>query len=285
MNLLRCEGMAGFSMAGTVVGAAVNIILDPLLIPGMGAAGAAIATVIGYICSDVFLLIVVLRRSKVLSVRPVLTVKSDFFRSILSIGVTAAITNIATSVCTVLINQKLLPFGDDRIAAMGIVLKVTMIVQMILVGFSFGGVPLFGYLSGAGERKKIRCLLVFCLIFLSALALAMTLLVWCAAGPLLRLITPDTNLVEIGIPMLRWQTAGSLFAGIVMLSTCLCQASGKEFPALVLSLSRQGLVFVAVLLVVSAVFGYPGILASQCVADFISVLIAIPLVLAGSKDA
>ena len=285
MNLLRCEGMAGRSMAGTVIGTVVNVILDPLLIPGMGAAGAAIATVIGYICSDVFLLIVVLRRSKVLSVRPVLTVGPDFFWSILSIGVTAAITNIATSICTVLINQKLLPFGDDRIAAMGIVLKVTMIVQMILVGFSFGGVPLFGYLSGAGERKKIRCLLVFCLIFLSALALAMTLLVWCAAGPLLRLITPDTNLVEIGIPMLRWQTAGSLFAGIVMLSTCLCQASGKAFPALVLSLSRQGLVFVAVLLVVSAVFGYPGILASQCVADFISVLIAIPLVLAGSKDA
>ena len=70
MNLLRCEGMSGLSMAGTVIGAAVNVVLDPLLIPGMGAAGAAIATVIGYVCSDAFLLIIVLRRSAVLSVKP-----------------------------------------------------------------------------------------------------------------------------------------------------------------------------------------------------------------------
>ena len=156
MNLLRCEGMPGLSMLGTALGAAVNIVLDPLLIPGMGAKGAAIATVIGYLCSDLFLLIIVLRRSAVLSVKFRLRIDFASLRDILSIGVTAAITNIATSLCTILVNQKLLPYGDGAIAAMGIVNKVTMIVQMILVGFSFGGIPLFGFLSGAGEREKIR---------------------------------------------------------------------------------------------------------------------------------
>ena len=275
MNLLRCEGMAGLSMTGTIVGAVVNIILDPLLIPGMGAAGAAIATVIGYVCSDAFLLAVVLRRSAVLSVRPALKTEGHFLKDILAIGVTAAITNIASSLCTILINQKLLIFGDDRIAAMGIVLKVTMIVQMILIGFSFGGVPLFGFLSGAGEKEKIRRLLRFCLLFLSSLALAMTAAVCLTAEPLLRLITPDAELVAAGAPMLRWQLAGSLFAGIVMLSTCLCQASGKALPALILSLSRQGVVFVAVLLTASALFGYQGILASQCTADLLSAVLAV----------
>ena len=210
MNLLRCEGMPGMSMCGTVIGAVVNIILDPLLIPGMGAAGAAIATVIGYLCSDVFLLFVVLRRSRVFSVRPLLKTDPSFLKDILSIGVTAAVTNIATSVCTMLMNQKLLAFGDDRIAAMGIVLKVTMIVQMILVGFSFGGVPLFGFLSGAGEKEKIRRLLRFCLLFLGSLALVMTALVCLAAQPLLGLITPDAQLVSVAVPMLRWQVAGSV---------------------------------------------------------------------------
>ena len=277
MNLLRCEGMAGLSMAGTVIGAAVNVVLDPLLIPGMGAAGAAIATVIGYVCSDVFLLIIVLRRSAVLSVRPRLKIEGAFLRDVLSIGVTAAITNIATSLCTILMNQKLLPYGDDKIAAMGIVLKVTMIVQMILVGFSFGGVPLFGFLSGAGEKEKIRRLLRFCLLFLSALSLSMTLIVCIAAEPLLHLITPDAALVETGVPMLRWQAAGGVFAGCVMLTTCLCQASGKAGPALILSLSRQGFVFAAVLLSASAIFGYEGILASQCAADVLSALLILPI--------
>lgn len=274
MNLLRCEGMPGFSMAGTVIGAVVNVILDPLLIPGMGAAGAALATVIGYACSVLFLLIVVLRRSAVLSVKPRLYIEASFLRDILSIGVTAAITNIATSLCTILVNQKLLAFGDDRIAAMGIVLKVTMIVQMILVGFSFGGVPLFGFLSGAGEGEKIRRLLRFCLAFLGTLSLAMTLVIVATARPLLRLITPDAALVDMGVPMLRWQVAGSAFAGVVMLTICLCQASGRALPALALSLSRQGIVFVVVLLVASSLFGYTGILASQCVADALSALMA-----------
>ena len=274
MNLLRCEGMPGLSMCGTVIGAVVNIILDPLLIPGMGAAGAAIATVVGYICSGLFLLAVVLTRSSVLSVRPQLKTEGLFLKNILSIGITAAITNIASSVCMILVNQKLLAFGDDKIAAMGIVLKVTMIIQMILVGFSFGGVPLFGFLSGAGEKEKIRRLLRFCLLFLGGLALVMTVLVFLAAEPLLRLITPDAALVADGAPMLRWHVAGSVFAGIVMLSTCLCQASGKALPALILSLSRQGVVFAAVLLAAAAVFGYEGILASQCAADFLSAVLA-----------
>jgi len=275
MNLLRCEGMAGLSMCGTVIGAVVNIILDPLLIPGMGAAGAAIATVIGYLCSDAFLLFIVLTKSASLSVRPTLKTNGAFLRDILSIGFTAAVTNIASSVCIILINQKLLSFGDDKIAAMGIVMKVTMIVQMILVGFSFGGVPLFGFLSGAGEKEKTRRLLRFCLLFLCSFSLAMTALVVFTAEPLLRLITPDAGLVATGVPMLRWNVAGSVFAGIVMLSTCLCQASGRALPALILSLSRQGVVFLIVLLVAAALFGYPGILASQCAADFLSALLAV----------
>ena len=275
MNLLRCEGMAGMAMLGTLIGAVVNLILDPLLIPGMGAAGAAIATVIGYLCSDAFLLFIVLRKSASLSVRPTLKTEGRFLKDILSIGFTAAITNIASSVCIILINQELLPFGDDRIAAMGIVLKVTMIVQMILVGFSFGGVPLFGFLAGAGEHDKIRRLLRFCLLFLCVLSLTMTAVVVLAAEPLLRLMTPDTALTAIGVPMLRWNVAGSVFAGIVMLITCLCQASGKALPALILSLSRQGVLFLIVLLAATALFGYQGILASQCSADLLSALLAV----------
>ena len=274
MNLLRCEGMSGLSMMGTAVGAVVNVVLDPLLIPGMGAAGAALATVVGYILSDAFLLVIVLRRSRCLSVVPCLTIGGAFLKDVLSIGITAAITNIASSVCIILLNQQLLRYGDDKIAAMGIVLKVTMIVQMILVGFSFGGIPLFGFLAGAGEKQKVRQLLRFCLLFLTSLSLAMTLLVFLGAGLLLGLITPDAQLVMDGVPMLRWQTAGSVFAGIVMLMTCLCQASGKAAPALILSLSRQGIIFVIVLLTASVIAGYAGVLAAQCVSDVLSALAA-----------
>ena len=115
MNLLRCEGMAGLSMAGTVIGSVVNVILDPLMIPSMGAAGAAAATVIGYLCSDAFLLLIVLRKSAYLSVVPRLRVTGVQVKDILGIGITAAVTNLASSLCVVLINQQLLPYGDEKI--------------------------------------------------------------------------------------------------------------------------------------------------------------------------
>ena len=89
------------------------------------------------------------------------------------------------------------------------------------------------------------------------------------------LITPDEVLIEIGIPMLRWQVSGFVFAGVVMLMTCLCQATGKALPALVLSLSRQGVVFVVVLLITAAIFGYTGILMAQPVADAISAVMGL----------
>ena len=277
MNLLRCEGMSGLSMAGTAIGAAVNVILDPLMIPSMGAAGAAAATVIGYLCSDLFLLGIVLRKSSVLTVRPEIRIPAEQVRSIISVGLSAAVTNLASSLCIMMINQQLLPWGDDKIAAMGIVLKVSMIVNMIMVGFAFGGIPLFGFLIGSGQKEKLRQLLRFCLSFLCILALAVSAAVMLAAGPLISLITPDAALAETAVPMLRWQTAGCVFGGIVMLLTCLFQASGKALPAMALSLSRQGIIFVLVLLAAVRMAGYQGILVSQFAADVISAGFALAL--------
>lgn len=277
MNLLRCEGMSGLSMAGTALGSVVNVVLDPLMIPSMGAAGAAAATVIGYLCSDLFLLVIVLTKSGVLSVRPVLRIEGKQTGNIIAIGITAAVTNLASSLCIMLMNQQLLPYGDDKIAAMGIVLKVAMIVNMIMIGFAFGGIPLFGFLIGSGQKEKLKQLLRFCLSFLSILSLSVSAVVILAAGPLISLITPDAALTELAVPMLRWQVAGCVFGGIVMLLTCLFQASGKALPAMILSLSRQGVVFIIVLLIAVKLAGYNGILASQFIADILSATLALGL--------
>ena len=283
MNLLRCEGMSGLSMCGTAIGAVVNVILDPLMIRSMGAAGAAAATVIGYLCSDLFLLTIVLRKSSCLSIAPSVRITSAQIRNIIAIGITAAITNLASSLCVMMINQQLLPYGDDKIASMGIVLKVAMIVNMIMVGFAFGGIPLFGFLIGSGQKEKLKQLLRFCLGFLCVLALSVSAVVILSARPLLSLITPDAGLTETAVPMLRWQTAGCVFGGIVMLLTCLFQASGKALPAMALSLSRQGIVFILVLLTAVRIAGYQGILLSQFASDVLSAALALTLYAAVGK--
>ena len=279
-NLMRSEGMSTLSMTGTVAGSLLNIVLDPIFISGLGwgARGAALATVMGYALTDLLCLLFVVKRSAALSVDVrKARVNRGELGQIFSVGTTAAITNIVTSVCVVLMNQFLLPYGDDRIAALGIVLKVTMVVQLILVGFSFGGVPLFGYLFGAGERDKLGRLLRFCTRFLCVLALAESLAVFLLAKPLIRAFIDDAVIIAEGTVMLRWQISGMVFCAVVLLYTCLFQASGKAKEALALSLSRQGLIFVAVFAVATLVAKYDGFLVSQPVSDALSAALALAL--------
>ena len=279
-NLIRSEGMSTQSMIATVSGSLLNIALDPLFISGLGwgARGAALATILGYALTDLMCLSIVRRRSAALSVDPRRArVRRQELTQIFSVGITAAITNIATSVCTVVMNQFLRPYGDAKIAALGIVLRITMVVQLILVGFSFGGVPLFGWLFGAGEREKLRRLLRFCTRFLCGLALAESLPVFLLAGPLIRAFMNDAAILADGIVMLRWQISGMVFCAIVLLYTCLFQAGGKAPEALALSLSRQGILFVAVFAIATAVSGYAGFLASPLIANVLSAALALLL--------
>lgn len=161
-NLVRCEGMATQSMIGSIGGTVINIILDPILITtvGWGARGAAIATIVGYLCSDLYFLWLLHKKSRCLSVKlSQCHVTGRELQQILGVGVTAALSNLMQSLTVIVMNQFLLPYGNDKIAAMGIASKVSMIAQLVLVGFSFGGIPLFGYLYGAKKRDVMRKLI------------------------------------------------------------------------------------------------------------------------------
>lgn len=276
-NLLRSEGMSKESMIGTVLGALVNIVLDPIFISaiGWGAAGAAIATVIGYLCTDIYFVIIVVRKSSILSINPKeIGIPAKHVRQILIVGIPAAITNLMQSAGVVMMNQFLLPFGNDKIAAMGIVLKVSMIVLLLLTGFSFGGQPLFGYYYGSGDKKRLSELFSFCIRFISVIAVILTAAVCLAAPVLMRCFMSDPGIVSEGTLMLRWQVITMVFVGIILLMTIIFQSMGKAVGSFILSISRQGVVFLIVLLIAYNTVGYMGIIISQAIADFFTVIIA-----------
>ena len=276
-NLLRSEGMSKESMIGTVLGALVNIVLDPIFISAIGweAAGAAIATVIGYLCSDVYFMVIVAKKSNILSINPKeIRIPAKHVRQILIVGIPAAITNLMQSAGVVMMNQFLLPFGNDKIAAMGIVLKVSMIVLLLLTGFSFGGQPLFGYYYGSGDKKRLSELFSFCIRFISAIAVILSAAVCLAAPALMRCFMSDESIIREGTLMLRWQVITMVFVGIILLMTIIFQSMGKAVGSFILSISRQGVVFLIVLLIAYHTVGYMGIIISQAIADFFTVIIA-----------
>lgn len=281
-NLIRCEGLAGESMMGTIIGAVVNIILDPILISGlgMGAMGAAVATVIGYCCSVVFYLYIVRTKTKGISLSlSDCRIGTGQLQQLFGIGGTAALSNLTQSVTVILVNQYLLPYGNERIAAMGVVMKITMIAVLIIVGFAFGGVPVFGYLYGARMKRELKKLVRFVLGFLSSISFCLTVILFVASEMVIGIFLKDATLIQIGSEMLRWQISGTVCVGIVQLLTVLFQATGKVFPSFILSISRQGVVFLGVIVVCASLSGYQGVIMSQAVADLLSALLALGLLM------
>ncbi len=278
-NLLQAEGMSRHSMIGNIGGSVVNIILDPIFIFTfrLGAAGAAIATILGYLFTNCYCLVIVLKKSKVLSVRPQeWKAPRKETAQVFTIGIAAALSNIMSSFSTVLTNQCLLPYGSDKIAAMGIVQKVSMVVMLVITGFSFGGAPLVGFYYGRKDWRMFKKLLRFAAAFLAGLAVLLSAIVALAAPLAVRAFLQG-ELADTAAVMLRLQVAGMVFMAAVLLCQILFQSTGKSAQALILALSRQGVVFAAVILIGKSFFGYSGIIAAQPAADFLSAIAAVIL--------
>ena len=279
-NLFRSEGMSKEAMLGTGIGAVINIILDPvfILLLGMGAKGAAIATVVGYVVSDIYCTVVLLKKSQVLSLNlRYFRVTADYEKQILGIGIPAAIMNIVQSLSVIFLNQFLLPYGNVQIAAMGIAMKTLSIVNLVLTGLAYGGQPLYGYFFGAEDRKNLIKLTRFNIKVSAGTAIIMSGIVFAAAAPLIRFFMDDPEIVQSGSIMLRMQVITMTFAGIVLLMTLIFQSAGKIGISFVLSISRQGFIFLAVLFIASRLSGYYGVLASQAIADVISFILCVIL--------
>lgn len=276
MNLLRAEGMSRESMLGSASGLLVNIILDPIFISGLGwgAFGAAFASVIGYLFSDAFLFIVVLKKSRILSVSPKLcSVSGHDALQIAAIGVSAALTNIMSSVALIVLNHYLLVYGSAQVAAMGIAQKVSMIILLVLTGMSFGAAPIVGYYYGAKRFDRLKALLGFLARVVGGTAVVMTAALFALARPCVGAFLKDAALVDAGVAMLRWQIVTMALAAAVMIITICFQASGKAVEALIASVCRQGVVFFAVIAIMAHVAGYNGVLASQAVTDVVTALL------------
>ena len=276
MNILRCDGAAKESMVGSVLGAVVNMALDPLLILAlhMGVRGAAIATVAGYAAQDVLYCVYVLKKSAALSLSPKLArPDSALLLGVFAIGLPASVTNVLSSISTICMNNLLLSYGDSAIAAMGIAVKVTNIVTLIGVGFAAGLPPIIGYNYGAGDLTRLREVLKRAFLYAFVICAALSVPVFLLARPILRMFMDGADIVEPGAQMLRAMLLCGPFLGLQFVVTNYFQATGKALPAMLLSLCRQGIVFLICLYGMRALLGWNGIVYAQTAADYLTLLI------------
>ncbi len=175
-------------------------------------------------------------------------ISSGHVRDILLIGIPASITNLMQSFAVLLTNRFLLPYGSDKVAALGIALKVNMITMLILVGFAFGAQPLLGYCYGADNRERLKQFLHFDLLVQLLIALVFTAAACIFAPPIIRIFMQDDVIVVSGALMLRCLMITAPVIGMILVFTTLFQAAGMALPAFLMSISRQGVLLVLCML-------------------------------------
>lgn len=273
VNQLRTEGLTRESMFATVTGSIVNIILDPIFIfgLGMGAAGAAIATVLGNLATVLLQVRNVRVKAEKLSVsvRDAHITRAELF-SVVAIGFPASINNLMQSFSQAMLNRSLIPYGVDKVAAFGISGKVYMILIMTAVSFAFGCMSLIGFNYGSGNTQRLRQVIRFDLMVELTVGVVGAVVLGLFAPQIIGLFMDDPAIVSAGAVTLRCMIMAAPIVGVFLVFSTLFQAAGKAIPTTILALSRQGAIFFVCLFLLNRFFGYYGVLCTQAASDVLT---------------
>ena len=280
-NQMRFQGNANFAMRGIVVGAVLNVALDPVFIFGfgMGVSGAALATVIGQ-ASGFFILLQMTRRGGSIRIRwRNFSRSAVYIREIMAGGTPSLSRQGLTSLATVMLNVGAGTYGDAAIAAMSIVSRFTMMVMATVIGFGQGFQPFCGFCYGARLYTRVKEGFWFSVRFSTAFLLVCSVLGWIFSDGIIDLFRRDPDVIDIGRDALRWQLSTLPLCGLIMLSNMLLQTIRKPWRANLLAAARSGLFFIPFIIVLPRFFGLAGVEMSQPMSDICATILTLPIVL------
>lgn len=280
-NIIRSEGQANKAMMGMIIGNLVNIVLDPVMILGLGwnVAGAAVATVLGNVCSTVIYVLHLLSAKSMLSINPKnYSAKRQISMGVFAIGIPASLNSILMSVSNIVINKFMAVHGDLQLAGLGVAMKVNMIAVMLLIGVGTGIQPLLGYCYGAGNKKRYQSVLKFSLGLAFGLSCVMTAICYLGAAPLARAFLENEEAFQYAFAFSRIYIMSGPILGILFVFMNAIQSMGAAIPSLILSVSRQGIIYFPILLTINALSNTPQHLAmTQPVTDYLAAALSVVL--------
>lgn len=279
-NQLRYQGSAIYAMVGIVTGAVLNIALDPILIFAfdLGVAGAGLATIISQFVSFCILLIGCSKGSNIKIRISKIRFRWFYFAMIIRGGLPSLARQCLASFATIFLNRAAGLYGDAAIASIGIVQRIMMFGASTMIGFGQGFQPVCGFNFGAGLHQRVRQGFWFCVkvsfVFLSAVSVIMFIF----APQMIALFQRnDPDVIRYGALALRFQCITFPAQSWIVMSNMMEQSIGRTISATFLSAARQGIFFIPAIMILSSVFGLTGVQMSQSVADFATLLCAIPI--------
>lgn len=277
-DLVRAEGNARYAMFGMLLGAGLNIVLDPLFIFGfeMGVRGAAIATILAQFASTVFLLRYFLAGKSSVVFKPgFLVPDSTISKEVAAIGLSPFIVEASNSTMMVFVNNALATYGGDvSIAAFGIIHRILLLIFLPMLGISFGLQPIVGYNYGAKQFSRVVESVKVALKVSTLFSLPGFLIMFFFPAPIIHVFSSDPELTAVGTGAMRIVVLILPFIGFQLVGTTVFQALGKPKPAFILSLSRQLLFLLPLVLVLPRSYGLDGVWAAFPISDFLACILA-----------
>ena len=235
-RILQSTGRTIFTMITQSTGAIINIILDPK----MGVAGAAIATVTGQICAAILAITFNLTKNPDVHIsfkgfKPQII----FVKNILSVGIPSIIMSSVGSAMTFGMNKILITFSSTAVAVFGVYFKLNSFVFMPVFGLNNGMVPIVSYNYGAQNKKRLTKTIKLAIMYAVCIMFIGIMLFQFIPDVLLRLFDASDHMLEIGIPALRVISLSFAFAGICIVISSSLQALGHGFLSMMISITRQ----------------------------------------------
>ncbi|WP_020611624.1 MATE family efflux transporter [Sediminispirochaeta bajacaliforniensis] len=277
-NFIRGEGNPRAAMITMLIGAGINIILDPVFIfvLDMGIRGAAIATVISQLVSSIWVLSYFFGPKSVLSISLAgMRLDRTTVLRICGLGSAPFVMQLTSSVLNMILNNQLQRYGGDlAISSMGIIYSILMFIMMPIFGLNQGSQPLIGYNYGARSFARVRQT-IWLAIFA---ATAITSLGFCLAqlfpSKLIAFFAPGNgDLLAMAVPAMRKFFLMLPIVGFQVVSSNYFQATGQPQKAMILSMSRQVLFLIPLIVFLPSLLGLNGIWFAPPISDFLAAMV------------
>ena len=276
--LIRSAGNPRKAMIATIFTVLINLVLNPLFIFGFhwGIRGSAFATVI----SQIIVLIWQIRlfSDKTYFIhwkKGIYSLKKKIVVDSFSIGMAPFLMNVAACLIVILINQQLMKHGGNlAVGAYGIVNRVAFLFVMIVIGLNQGMQPIAGYNYGAKLYPRVLSVLKKSILFATLIMVAGFTVVELLPRAVASIFTTKKELIDIAVPGLRWVFLVYPFVGFQVVSSAFFQSIGKPNKSIILSMTRQVLLLIPLLLFLPAYWGVTGVWVSVTISDALSVVLA-----------
>lgn len=280
-NVLRYEGKASLAMVGLTLGGVLNIIGDPIFIFvfNMGTLGAGISTAVSQVISF-FVLLSMFGGDRTVSRLRFSAISWDIkdILNILYTGLPSLIRQGMMSVSTMVLNYMSMPYGDAAIAAMSIVSRVCNFIFAIALGISQGFQPVSAFNFGAKKFKRVKRAFIFCCGLSMIILGILSVLSLIFSGHIIGLFRDDADVIGVGTFALRAQCIVLFVSPITLAASMMFQGAGENLPSSIASFLRSGITFIPMVAILPRFFGIYGIQLAQPVADVISFVVVMPLI-------